>query len=181
MVDFIENQLKVKEVVFVLIGTYEHNIDGKNRLFVPAKFRAVLGSEFIFKVCRSKYPSVQLYSKAQFQKEVDEALRGVTAEVLKRNIKAQKYLGTGEAVCDAQGRIVLGGETAKIAKLDKACILTGFGDYVEIMSPEVYEAYNSALLEAAVAEEEAYFAQEELRNEKRSEGAYLAVNTETQE
>ena len=30
-----------------------------------------------------------------------------------------------------------------------------------------------ALLEAAVAEEEAYFAQEELRNEKRSEGAYL--------
>ena len=116
----------------MLIGTYEHNIDGKNRLFVPAKFRAILGNEFIFKVNRSKYPSIQLYSKAQFQKEVDEALRGVTAEVLKRNIKAQKYLGTGEAVCNAQGRIVLGGETAKIAKLDKASILTGFGDYVEI-------------------------------------------------
>ena len=176
MVNFIENQLKVKEVVFVLIGTYEHNIDGKNRLFVPAKFRAVLGSEFIFKICRSKYPSVQLYSKVQFQKEVDEALRGVIAEVLRRNIKAQKYLGTGEAVCDAQGRIVLGGETAKLAKLEKACILTGFGDYVEIMSPEVYEAYNASLLEAAVAEEEAYFAQEELRNEKRSEGAYLETN-----
>ena len=171
-----QNQLKVKEVVFVLIGTYEHNIDGKNRLFVPAKFRAVLGSEFIFKICRSKYPSVQLYSKAQFQKEVDEALRGVTAEVLRRNIKAQKYLGTGEAVCDAQGRIVLGGETAKLAKLEKACILTGFGDYVEIMSPEVYVAYNDSLLEAAVAEEEAFFAQEELRNEKRSEGAYLDTN-----
>lgn len=179
--NFIGKESKVKEVVFVLIGTYEHNIDGKNRLFVPAKFRAVLGSEFIFKVCRSKYPSVQLYSKAQFQKEVDEALKGVAAEVLKRNIKAQKYLGTGEAVCDAQGRIVLGGETSKIARLDKACILTGFGDYVEIMSPEVYEAYNAALLEAAVAEEEAYFAQEELRNEKRSEGAYLGMNTETQE
>ncbi len=181
MVNFIENQLKVKEVVFVLIGTYEHNIDGKNRLFVPAKFRAVLGSEFIFKICRSKYPSVQLYSKAQFQKEVDEALRSVTAEVLRRNIKAQKYLGTGEAVCDAQGRIVLGGETAKLAKLEKACILTGFGDYVEIMSPEVYEAYNASLLEAAVAEEEAFFAQEELRNEKRSKGAYLDTNSKTEE
>ena len=176
MVNFFKKQLKVKEVVFVLIGTYEHNIDGKNRLFVPAKFRAVLGSEFIFKVCRSKYPSIQLYSKAQFQKEVDEALRGVKAEVLKRNIKAQKYLGTGEAVCDAQGRIVLTGETAKIAKLEKACILTGFGDYVEIMSPEVYEAYNASLLEDAIAEEAAYFAQEELRNEKRSSGAYLDIN-----
>ena len=165
----------------MLIGTYEHNIDGKNRLFVPAKFRAVLGSEFIFKVCRSNYPSIQLYSKVQFQKEVDEALKGVKVEALKRNIKAQKYLGAGEAVCDAQGRIVLSGETAKSVKLDKACILTGFGDYVEIMSPEVYEAYNNALLEAAVAEEESYLAQEELRNEKRSEGAYLDVGYETEE
>lgn len=180
MVNFAEN-LEGKEVVFVLIGTYEHNIDGKNRLFVPAKFRAVLGNEFIFKICRSKYPSVQLYSRDQFRKEVDEALKGVTAEVLKRNIKAQKYLGTGEAVCDAQGRIVLGGETAKLAKLEKACILTGFGDYVEIMSPEVYEAYNTSLLEAAMAEEEAFFAQEEIRNEKRSEGAYLDTDNKTEE
>ena len=76
--NFTQNQLKEKEVVFVLIGTYEHNIDGKNRLFVPAKFRAVLGGEFIFKVCRSKYPSIQLYSKAQFQKEVDEAQKLAT-------------------------------------------------------------------------------------------------------
>ena len=67
------------------------------------------------------------------------------------------------------------------AKLDKACILTGFGDYVEIMSPEVYEAYNNALLEAAVAEEEAYLTQEELRNEKRSQGAYLDEDYETEE
>ena len=165
----------------MLIGTYEHNIDGKNRLFVPAKFRAVLGSEFVYKVCRSKYPSIQLYSKAQFQKEVDDALKGVKSEILKRNIKAQKYQGAGEAICDTQGRIVLAGESAKTAKLDKACILTGFGDYVEIMSPEVYEAYNNALLEAAVAEEEAFFAQEELRNEKRSEGAYLESDYETEE
>ena len=181
MVNFLPDKLIEKEVVFVLIGTYEHNIDGKNRLFVPAKFRAILGNEFIFKVCRSEYPSIQLYSKAQFQTEVDEALKGVKVEALKRRIKAQKYLGAGEAVCDAQGRIVLGGETAKVAKLDKACILTGFGDYVEIMSPEVYEAYNNALLEAAVAEEEAYFAQEELRNEKISKGDYLDSDNETEE
>lgn len=158
----------------MLIGTYEHNIDGKNRLFVPAKFRAVLGNEFIFKVCRSKFPSVQLYSKTEFEKDVNEALKGVTAEVLRRRILATKYLGTGEAVCDSQGRIVLGGETAKMARLEKACILTGFGDYVEIMSPEVYEEYNNALLEAATQEEEAYFSQEAIRNERRSEGEYLS-------
>ncbi len=171
--EFQSENLKKKEVVFVLIGTYEHNIDGKNRLFVPAKFRAILGNEFIFKVNRSKYPSIQLYSKAQFQKEVDEALAKITDEYNKKRAEAKRYLGAGEAVCDAQGRIVLTGMAAKIAKLEKSCVLTGFGDYVEIMSTEVYEAYSEALLDEAIAEEESYFAQEELRNEKRSSGAYL--------
>ena len=167
-----------KEVVFLLelVGTYEHNIDGKNRLFVPAKFRNILGNEFIYRVRRSKYPSIQLYSKKQFFKEAEAAVEGIVDEMERKMILNKKYLGTGEADCDAQGRIVLTGETAKIAKLEKACILTGFGDYVEIMSPEVYEAYNASLLEDAIAEEAAYFAQEELRNEKRSSGAYLDIN-----
>ena len=71
----------------MLIGTYEHNIDGKNRLFVPAKFRAILGSEFIFRVNRSKFPSIQLYSKAQFQKEVEEALAGVADDFNRKRIE----------------------------------------------------------------------------------------------
>lgn len=174
--EFSEKLLKVKEVVFVLIGTYEHNIDGKNRLFVPAKFRAILGSEFIFRVNRSKFPSIQLYSKAQFQKEVEEALAGVADDFNRKRIENKKYLGAGEAVCDAQGRIVLTGLAAKIAKLEKSCVLTGFGNYVEIMSSEVYEAYNEALLDEAIAEEESYLSQEKLRNEKRSSGAYLDIN-----
>lgn len=171
--EFSDFRPKVKEVVFVLIGTYEHNIDGKNRLFVPAKFRAILGSEFIFKVNRSKFPSIQLYSKAQFQKEVDEALAGVTDEYNRRRIENKKYLGAGEAVCDAQGRIVLTGMAARVAKLEKSCVLTGFGSYVEIMSAEIYDAYSEALLDEAIAEEESYISQEKLRNEKRSSGAYL--------
>lgn len=162
-----------KGVVFVLIGTYEHNIDGKNRLFVPAKFRLFLGNEFIYKVCRSKYPSIQLYSRAQFEKDVEKALENVSEEVLRRRILASKYLGTGEATCDSQGRIVISSSLARLARLEKECILSGFGEYVEIMSPEVYSEYNASLFEAVTLEEDSYFKQEELRCEKRSEGAYL--------
>ncbi len=171
-----------KEVVFLLelVGTYEHNIDGKNRLFVPAKFRNILGNEFIYRVRRSKYPSIQLYSKKQFFKEAEEAVEGIVDEMEKKIILNKKYLGTGEADCDAQGRIVISSYLAKMAKLEKECVLTGFGDFVEIMSADVYVAYNDALLEAAEREEEAYYQQEELRNKRRAEGAYLdlAVKTE---
>ncbi|MBQ1995709.1 MAG: MraZ N-terminal domain containing protein, partial [Clostridia bacterium] len=27
----------------MLSGIYEHNIDGKNRVFIPAKFREIMG------------------------------------------------------------------------------------------------------------------------------------------
>lgn len=178
---FTEDLFK-EEVVFLLelVGTYEHNIDGKNRLFVPAKFRAILGNEFIYRVRRSKFPSIQLYSKEQFFKEAEEAVEGIKDETERKIILNKKYLGTGEAVCDTQGRIVVSSYLARMAKLEKECVLTGFGDFVEIMSADVYMDYNDALLEAAEREEEAYYLQEELRNKRRAEGAYLDSNIRTE-
>ncbi len=156
-----------------LVGTYEHNIDGKNRLFVPAKFRAILGSEFIYKVQRTKFPSIQLYSKTQFFKEVEEALAGVKDEYRKRKIRDAKFFGTGEATCDAQGRIVISASLGRAAKLDKECVLTGYGDFVEIMSAEIYDAYGEELCRSAEMEEASYSKEEELRCQRRADGIYL--------
>jgi MraZ protein len=103
---------------------------------VPAKFRAILGNEFIFKVNRSKYPSIQLYSKAQFQKEVDEALAKITDEYNKKRAEAKRYLGAGEAVCDAQGRIVLTRELLEFAEIEKTAVIVGCSTYAEIWSSE---------------------------------------------
>lgn len=166
-----------KEVVFLLelVGTYEHNIDGKNRLFVPAKFRAILGSEFIYKISRTKYPSIQLYSKSQFFKEAEEAIAKATSEYERRKIKDRRYFGTGEATCDAQGRIVISSTLARFAKLEKECVLTGYGDFVEIMSAEVYEAYGEAIYAMNDMEDDSYFREDELRCKRRAEGAYLDI------
>ena len=157
----------------MLIGTYEHNIDGKNRLFVPAKFRNILGNEFIYRVRRSKYPSIQLYSKKQFFKEAEAAVEGIVDEMERKMILNKKYLGTGEADCDAQGRIVISSYLAKMAKLEKECVLTGFGDFVEIMSAEVYDAYGESLCMASEMEDNSYIKENELRCQRRAEGAYL--------
>lgn len=156
-----------------LVGTYEHNIDGKNRLFVPAKFRAILGSEFIYKVSRTNFPSIQLYSKEQFFKEAEEAVEGIKDEVRKKMVLDRKFFGTGEASCDAQGRIVISSSLAKAAKLDKECVLTGYGNFVEIMSTEVYFEYGEELLRSAETEASSYRKEEELRCRRRADGVYL--------
>ena len=156
-----------------LVGTYEHNIDGKNRLFVPAKFRAILGNEFIYKVNRTKFPSIQLYSKTEFFKEVNEALANAKDDFNRRRIRDSKFFGTGEASCDAQGRIVINASISRAAKLDKECVLTGYGDFVEILSAEVYDAYGESLCMASEMEDNSYIKENELRCQRRAEGAYL--------
>ena len=63
----------------MFIGTFEHNMDSKNRVFVPAKFREELGESFYYKLYPSeKYPSLQLYSKDEFRKQFEEPGNGIS-------------------------------------------------------------------------------------------------------
>ncbi len=161
----------------MLIGTYEHNLDGKNRVFVPVKFRDELGNNFIYKFHASKYPSIQLYSQKQFESARDEALMRARSPIEKRNILAQFYLGTGEASYDGQGRIVLNQLVTNQAGISKQCIFVGFGDYVEIMSPENYQEYLSSITASNTAAEQALEDESAIYYQYQSEGKFLNLGS----
>lgn len=163
----------------MLIGTYEHNIDGKNRVFVPSKFRDEMGDEYIYRLCPSKYPSIQLYKKDYYfslfpQKEVD-----IDNIVQDRRMRAKRIMGNGDASCDGQGRIIINPMIAKLAKLEKQCVFVGFETYVEIMSPETYENYLMSLYEDYIDEEEAYEEEEKRVRELRRQGAFIGAADST--
>ncbi len=159
----------------MLIGTYEHNIDGKNRVFVPSKFRDEMGDDYVCRLCPSKYPSIQLYKKDYYfslfpQQEVD-----IDNIVQDRRMRAKRVMGNDIPSCDAQGRIVLSPVLTKLAKLEKRCVFVGFETYVEIMSPETYENYLMSLYEDYIDEEEAYEEEEKRVRELRKEGAFIST------
>ncbi len=155
------------------IGTYEHNIDGKNRVFIPSKFREELGDEFIYKLCPSKFPSIQLFSKEHYNRLYPKTDIDTANEISDRRKRARRNMGSGESSCDSQGRIVINPLIAKMAKLEKTCVFVGFETYVEIMSPETYENYLMSLYEDYMAEEESYEKEEEALRNLRSEGAFI--------
>ncbi len=162
-------------------GAYEHNFDGKNRVFVPAKFRDEFGEDFIYKLCPSKFPSIQLFSRADYERLYPKTDIDTTDEIRDRKQRARRNLGTGEASCDSQGRIILNPLITKIAKLQKQCVFVGFETYVEIMSPETYEAYLLSLYEDYLSEEESYEQEEKVKRKLRSEGAFLKVQEPSKE
>lgn len=159
----------------MFVGTFEHNLDGKNRVFVPVKFREELGDNFIYKIFPSTHPSIQLFSKEAFEQNALLSVQGITHPIKMRNALAKCYLGTGTASYDSQGRIVINPKVAEKAGIEKQCIFVGFGTYVEVMSPETYDNYLQSICEDNVADEEAFDKEAEINRSYIAEGKFITL------
>ena len=125
-----------------LMGVFHHNVDGKNRLFIPAKHRDILGQSFI--VCPSiRDKSLKAYSLSEWNKYIApiEKLDRKYQEALKRFYNSSAAVLTP----DAQGRIVLTPELVEHAGLEsRAAVIVGCGNYSEIWSEENYALQQSS-------------------------------------
>lgn len=163
----------------MFVGTYEHNMDAKNRVFVPAKFREELGENIYYKLYASKEcPSIQLYSEAEFRKQFEDPVSGITNLAKKRALLAQIYLATGTTSYDNQGRINISSVIAEKAGLEKQCIFVGFGSYVEVMSPVAYENYLEKMCQINAKDECAVDDEADVYRQMMSEGKFLDVEGE---
>ena len=74
-----------------LMGVFHHNVDGKNRLFIPAKHRDILGASFI--ICPSiRDKSLKAYSLSEWNKYIApiEKLDRKYQEMLKKESEMEK-------------------------------------------------------------------------------------------
>ena len=122
-------------------GKYEHNMDAKGRLFIPAKFREYLGAH----VCPSdegdeslnvsayisigKSGCLVIYTQASWAKVKQIYSEAVGAD---KTALRDIFYNTFECEPDSQGRIVIPQELRDYAKLEKEVVITGANDTVEI-------------------------------------------------
>lgn len=110
-----------------MIGTYNHTIDAKGRLFIPAKLREELGNSFY--VTLSSEPCLTIYSNerwAEFEEKVSAMPRTQQRKI--------KPIFAHAAYCevDSQGRILLPQPLRAFAGLEKNVIVVGFNEFAEI-------------------------------------------------
>ncbi len=119
----------------VLYGRFEHNIDAKGRLFVPAKLREKLGMSFIAAAVMDH--CVSLYSIEEW----DKLQAGLAEMPLTKARKLQRYLSANavDVQVDAHGRILLPKHLLEYANLEKAALVIGAGNRAEIWNPASYE------------------------------------------
>ena len=118
-------------------GEYEHNVDSKNRIFVPAKFREELGETFI--VSRDlRGNRLKIFSLSGWE----DYIAPILGQDRKISEKAMRYLHRNaiQVSPDAQGRIILTRELLDFAGIEKSAVIVGCSTYAEVWSIESWQA-----------------------------------------
>ncbi len=123
----------------MLIGEFQHNIDAKGRLIMPAKFRPDLGEQFI--VTRGLDGCLSGYPMTSWEKIQDKLMQLPLAKKDARKFTRFFYSAATEVEIDKQGRINLPKNLIEFAKIDKECRVIGVSDRIEIWSSERWDEF----------------------------------------
>ena len=121
-----------------MTGTYEHTIDAKGRLFIPARLRDELGG--VFYVTLSMEKCLSAYSKESWEKFMEKIKAMPKAKQIK-----MRPLFSHAAKCelDGQGRILLTQKLRDFAGLKKDVTVVGSGECAEFWDTETWEAVDA--------------------------------------
>ncbi|GAA0331091.1 division/cell wall cluster transcriptional repressor MraZ [Bacillus carboniphilus] len=126
----------------MFMGEFQHNIDQKGRIIVPARFREDLGEAFVLTrgldQCLFGYPYEEW-------KTMEEKMKGLP--LTKKDARAFTrffFSGASECEIDKQGRINIPQNLLQYARLEKECVVVGVSSRIEIWSKPVWEEYFAA-------------------------------------
>ena len=116
-------------------GTYEHSIDAKGRLFIPAKLRTELGETFY--LAMGVDACLAIYPQSTWDRFTEKF-----ASLPMSQSKPMRLLFANAAKCelDSQGRIVIPQKLRRYAGLDKDAVIIGVNDRAEVWSKETWQA-----------------------------------------
>ncbi len=123
----------------MFIGEFHHNIDEKKRLIIPAKYRDKLGNDFI--VTKGLEKCLYVYSLDEWNKLTSKINTLPFTKKDARTFTRTFFAGANDCSFDKSGRIVLTDTQATYASLEKACVIIGVGERLEIWAKDSYENF----------------------------------------
>jgi transcriptional regulator MraZ len=124
----------------MLLGEFEHTIDDKNRLTLPAKFRQALSGGLV--ITRGMDGCLYCYPQAGWERLVEGRLAGLDPLSKEgRMMHRHFFAGASEAEPDKQGRVLVPATLAKEARIERDVVVAGVGDRLEIWDRAAWRAH----------------------------------------
>ena len=121
----------------MLLGEFEHTIDDKNRLTLPAKFRSAFSGGIV--VTRGMDGCLYAYATDAWEGLVQSRLASLDP-LSKEGRRMQRffYSGAAEGELDKQGRVNVPAALIEHAGLGREVVVAGVNDHVEIWDREAW-------------------------------------------
>src|SRR5579883_843349 len=115
----------------MLLGEYEHTIDDKGRLTLPARFRQQFDAGVV--LTRGMDGCIYAYARDRWEALVESRL--ATLDPLSREGRLMQrffFSGAADAEPDRQGRVMIPAALAESARLSRDVVVAGVYDHLEI-------------------------------------------------
>lgn len=124
-------------------GEYEHTLDAKGRVIIPAKFREIFKEHYAekFFVTRGLDQCLFVFTEEVWKGQERKFREMPFTKGEARRFNRLFFSGAAEVVCDKQGRVLLPDYLKSFAAIDQDVMIIGVSDRIEIWSKEKWKEF----------------------------------------
>ena len=126
----------------MFLGEYDHTIDSKGRMAVPARFRVQLDRGAV--ISKGMGTCLSVYTMQRWEEKSAELATGKSIDEL-RDFERRIYPSASEVELDGQGRLVIPAKLRAYAGLENEVTVAGVRDHFEIWDRTKWREYQEKL------------------------------------
>jgi MraZ protein len=126
----------------MFLGEYQHSLDAKGRVILPARFRDQLEGGAV--MARSLDGCLAVYPVEEFQRVAANLQEARARGATERQAARSYFSGAVEITPDKQGRVAIPANLRAFANLEREVTVTGNFDHLEIWDKETFDQRDAA-------------------------------------
>ena len=130
--------MAVSETEPFYVGEFRHNLDGKNRVTIPAKWRFRGDDADIYVGWAHPEGYIAVYPPGKIDEFREKIRKIAESDPRGQRIMRRLFGKASQFGCDSQGRIKLSEALVEAAGITKAVVLVGLGETFNLWSGERY-------------------------------------------
>jgi MraZ protein len=126
----------------MFLGEYEHTVDAKGRVAIPARFRAQMDRGSV--ISKGMGVCLSVYTTERWEEKSNDLVAGKSSDEL-RDFERRIYPSASEIDLDGQGRMVIPAKLRAYATLGTEVTIAGVRDHFEIWDRIAWQTYQERL------------------------------------
>lgn len=125
----------------MFVGEYQHTVDDKGRVVMPAKYRDRLEAGLV--VTKGQERCLFVFPEDRWQLEVEKIHRLPRTSRQNRNFSRSFFGGASDQRLDKQGRLQIPPPLRAYAGIERDVVILGVADRLEIWDAEAWESVSA--------------------------------------